>query len=701
MKYKIKNITSISKFNILWYNSCLKGWDNYSFSDYFWRTIFDKDFFENFIYNQYLNSKKVNFNESNIKKIRSDFKFIYNKLEYVNKRVDFVNNDHSPTWEDIFFMYRIFKKIISYYNNFYSDNWVEINLSRWIIFKWKLDNIKDYLDNIDYYFSSEFINDFIVNIIKESLLKRKWRLVYKFSIFWPDELVTVWLISKILKKYNSSSKIIVDFSASNEQFDFSQWVNVINENWKKIFQIIDFFIFYRDYGKSTDSIIKYLNDDESDLDNVMYFNNWSIIFEHRIEKELNSLKIEKFISNTFNKSSINIILLWSHIMWRFLPYKCYWSKCNFCTINSQNTITFDKDFSYEYFIDKWINFIEKYNIKSVTFKDEAVPPNIIISFAKRILEKNLSVIYHFRTRFDLVYNLFNCKILYKSWARFCWMWLESASERINENIWNKWNNWLKLKDKLKIIHCFDSVWISVHNYSIIWFPWETLKESGFTYKFLKVNIDESNFFTCTPNIFWLMKWSKIFKDRKKIWIEIEKNDLNSIFKLDYNFKYNWQYRDIYTLSEIQNKIHFSQFTPWLSGKSREKIDSTDFWNFIDRSFIFYLLKRYNRINPFLKFKSKNSFISTLEYNEILQLSFFISEYLQVICLDNKKYLFNWVTNKSVILKPEYEDMINKYENWISLIDNLNKSSLNLDDDIKNFVYSLLESRILCKLEGNL
>jgi hypothetical protein len=99
---------------------------------------------------------------------------------------------------------------------------------------------------------------------------------------------------------------------------------------------------------------------------------------------------------------------------RFLPYKCYWSNCSFCAINSQNKFSYDTEYSYEYFIDKWIEFIQKFNIKSINFKDEAIPPSVIIRFAKKLVDNNMVVNYQFRTRMEKMYNLENCKILAKS-----------------------------------------------------------------------------------------------------------------------------------------------------------------------------------------------------------------------------------------------------------------------------------------------
>ncbi|MBT3852756.1 hypothetical protein HOF65_01830 [bacterium] len=70
-----------------------------------------------------------------------------------------------------------------------------------------------------------------------------------------------------------------------------------------------------------------------------------------------------------------------------MPYKCYWNNCNFCAINSQNKIVYDKEYSYNFFIDKWIDFIEKNDIKYLHFSDEAMVPSVIISFAQKIIEK--------------------------------------------------------------------------------------------------------------------------------------------------------------------------------------------------------------------------------------------------------------------------------------------------------------------------
>jgi|SaaInlV_120m_DNA_4_1040238.scaffolds.fasta_scaffold00593_10 hypothetical protein len=701
MNYKLIQLKPISKFNILEFNRDKGGteWErkHRSLSGYFWSSIFDEKILNNFIEKKFTKYKNKKIDSISYKSFSKEYKFVLEKLLYLNKKIDFRYSKNVPNWEDIFFSYRIFNKILSYYNEFYFDSYITFDLKKWLLYHKDLNTIEDYFHNLDYFYKTDLIQD----LIKPYVLKfinssSNENIVYKLDIFWPEELITIWLISKILKDNNKNIKIIVDFSMANEQLDFSQWIELIKNSWTQFFDIVDFFTIYRDYWKWNQFIIDYLNWklEMEDMNNVIYYDNW-VKFNYIEEQYLNSQMIDSFIKDTFNKKNISKIMWSRSIYARFLPYKCYWNKCNFCAINSQNKIIYDNKYSYNFFIDKWINFIEENNIWSLNFKDEAMIPTIIIAFAQKIVNKWLKINYQFRTRYDKLYTFENCKILYKSWARFCWMWLESAVERINEEIWNKWNNGIKLNDKVRIIHNFDKAWISVHNYSIIWFPGETDKESASTYQFLKTNIIKSNFFTCTPNTFWLMRWPKIFIDREKLWIEINKEELDIPFRLIYEFKYKWKERNLWLLKKFQSSLHNCQFTPWIAENNQE-INFRDFWDYIDRSYIFYLLKRYHNTNPFYIYKGINNEILTKNISEILNSFFNVSNYYQIFEYKNDSniYIYDWVWSKDTIINNKYKSFIINYNSNFSLLDNIKICDLKIDNSFEKIIYLLLRDKLL-------
>jgi len=77
------------------------------------------------------------------------------------------------------------------------------------------------------------------------------------------------------------------------------------------------------------------------------------------------------------------------------------------------------------------------------------------------------------------------------------------------------------------------------------------------------------------------------------------------------------------------EIHRQQFSPWLEDKS---LNYRDFWDFIDRSFIFYLFKRFYTKSPYKTYQNINRDILKQDYNLILENFFEKSIYFKIIKL---------------------------------------------------------------------
>jgi len=533
MSYNIFSVKWITKFEILDYwidiNEYLKTTRSYlKLGVIFWNTIFDKDYFYNFIINKYI----PYFYDENTsyEDLLSKVDFLCESIVYIKNNLNFVSNKIIPKMEDVYFAYKIFSEMLEFYNKYYSRSWIEISFRFWVSFNKSPTSLEEYIKVIDLDYNEDniFISDILYPIINNYISKLP-KVLYRFEVFWPEELISMWIFSKMMKKMNVFFPIAIDFSWANEQFDFSQWIYFIQDTWKVMFSYFDYFIFNRDFWKSINDLKSYLNWERTldNVSNLMYYESWVKYIDEDNNHEDNIERIEYFIKSTFINNKITKIFWKNAIFWRFLPYKCYWNNCNFCTINTQNKILFEKWYDYEFFLNKWIKYIVDNNINIVTFRDEAIPTFVIVNFAKEIVKKWIKINYQFRTRYDKIFTKEICELLYKSWLRYCWMWLESAVDRVNQEIGNKWNLDIKLLEKSQIIKNFDKFWISIHNYSIIWFPWETKIESIWTYKFLSTHIINSNYFTCTPNIFWLMKWSQIFKNLEDYSIVVEKKDIDN------------------------------------------------------------------------------------------------------------------------------------------------------------------------------
>ena len=150
--------------------------------------------------------------------------------------------------------------------------------------------------------------------------------------------------------------------------------------------------------------------------NIVYFRNSKAFFEKPTENNPETL-FQAFTSYFYDPQSIYRTNDIRSAYTRLFPYKCFWSSCFFCTINSTNPYTYHKE--NRPYIEACVDFIEQNNVGEIAFGDEAIHVNDILSFAQMIIERNITVIFRFRTRFDMGYTEKACKILAQAGARFC------------------------------------------------------------------------------------------------------------------------------------------------------------------------------------------------------------------------------------------------------------------------------------------
>ncbi|MDD5213066.1 MAG: radical SAM protein [Candidatus Gracilibacteria bacterium] len=692
MTYKLKNIKSISKFTVLDFGKNIRGDDYLNLSNLFWKTILDRNNLEKFINEKYKEFKLNKSNDEEFEYFIRESNYVLSKLDYVKDGINFLKNDEISKAGDIFLSFRLFNVILFYYNDYYSKSDISLSLTEGIIFKDKLDNLDDFFSIILDLENNTFIKEIFLAILLNNI-DYSDSFVFKIEIFWPNELIIAGFISKILKKLNPEIKIVIDFSSGNEQFDFTQWLSFL-KNDSRFFDFFDFFIINNDFGKGIKDIINYVNSEKHDLENIVYFKDEEILFTNDNKGHLNEDMLKAFVDYTFQPRKIFTLLGKRTFFARFLPYKCYWNNCSFCAINAGNQFTYTSKFGYDYFIDKWVDFIIENDIESLTFMDEAMPPKVIIAFADKIRTKKQNFRFQFRTRFDKLYTLKNCKILYEGGARFCGIGLESAVDRVNEGIGNKGDIGMTIFDKLKQIHYFDHVGIPFHNYSIMGFPGETDNEAFTTYKFLKGNIEKGKFITCTPNIFSLMRGPEIFRNKEKYGIDIDSYSFNNPFNLSFNFKYNGQNRNLNLLDNFVRDLHRLQFLPWLNIKTY--IDITGFWHYIDRSYIFYLTKKSYIKNPFHSYNNINNDILYKTFDTKLDSYYTFSEYSYFFTYKNNDYIYDWVSCSELFLEKDFRLFLENYNDNISLRENLKIKNIPYVKNLalENFIDNLLRGKIL-------
>lgn len=689
----VQNIKFISKFTFQDFFSEEKSlsWD-------FWNYILDEEILTRFILNKYIPFLKIK--GTYTQEIYDEIHFFLSQLYQVKKRINIIKKNNFKV-SDLYFAYVTFSKIVGYYNDYYISSWVNILLSKWLNF-WKIDDTQNKTRNLELEElkslflndNNEFVSEIIIPLFQKYIHSNT--KMYSLQLFFPNEIVLAMIFSHIIT--NKNTHILLNVSETFEQFDCTEWIYFFDMKGKILSTYFDSFLVYRDFWKSisdlTNAVLKWEN--YQDIPNVWFFINDTVIYNASENQwELDEDLVSKFIEANINEKNIHQLFWENFLRVRFFPYKCYYNKCNFCTINSQNLFGFSPKYWYDFFINVWIDFIKKYDVKHLNFKDEAVPPVQIINFAKRVLENNLDITYQFRTRFDKMYTKDVCELLYKSWARYCGIWLESASERINEDIANKWERHITLQDKFVIIQNFDSSKIRIQNFAIIGFPTETKLETIATYNFIIQTIKNSNFYTSGINLFWLMKGSYIFENREKYWIKIDEKILNNPLNLDFDFNYdNWEKRNLDLYKKVIENVHLEQTCPWL--KWRNWVIATSFWQFIEKTNYFYVLKRLNDKNPFVLFSLINDNLKDTPLEKIISLNFSISRGLYITKTSgNLMNVYDYIQHKDYILPSSYEKFLELYNDDISLLQNLEEYNLEINNEIVSF---LIDNKILIHRE---
>lgn len=280
---------------------------------------------------------------------------------------------------------------------------------------------------------------------------------------------------------------------------------------------------------------------------------------------------------------------------RFFQRACFWNKCAFCTINAQHanvTAVEDPDET----IEKHIQYLkDNRDIKFLFFSDEAIEHSVLVKFCTRILEEKIDVKMSIRARYEKEYKEEDIAIMGKAGVRFLGIGLESASSRLNILI-GKRDFELEPSDINKHIDIFNKYEINLHQYFMIGLPSETKEESMATFNFIKDNLFSRDYFTFSANVFSLNKGSKIFRKPEKYGIEL----LGDSFKAQgVPFKNIKESTYSYVeLKAMSNKLYsYMFFEPdFIDDKLKY---GYDFWDFVDRTHIFYTQKLLYSKNPYL------------------------------------------------------------------------------------------------------
>ncbi len=536
------------------------------------------------------------------------------ELKYISKNSlkvykNLIDIRNKKVWiEKIIFSFVLIHKLINYLSSYFLQ--VKFFDQFWLL---EEEFIKE--EN----FENNIIYNFLSILSKKEIISNYKHIVFRIDTL--DQLYQIKMIDKLFFNWKLQEKKIYYFIWDIIEFESKSFFNTFikkyefTENYEKVFF-------------TKEELFTYFN-----LEN--YFTD---------SKEIKYLKI----------------------MWETRPsfflfsWKCEWWKCVFCNY-WYNEAKRQSYWNKKEIVQKFLDNIEKFNIKNISILDPSITMEEMLILADEVIYRWLQLTFQVKTRFSEEFTLENCKKLKKAWIIFLWVWLESASPRVN-TFMNKYSKPYNKKDFNIMLNNCNKAELKVHHYGILWFPTETRKEANITIKYLLDNIrrKDLDFYSYTIWFFWVSKWTYIYNNPEKYNIEIDKNTLKI---LEYDFKDNnkWGYtkQEYYRLIRKLDKEHFFSFSNF------EEL-SKEFWYFVEKSFIFHFQRIVYNKNPYLEFSRKND---SVILDNIFDNNYKIAENIQIIKKDNKIVARNWLSWYELIIDDNIRMILKNYDNTKNLLEN--------------------------------
>ncbi len=167
-----------------------------------------------------------------------------------------------------------------------------------------------------------------------------------------------------------------------------------------------------------------------------------------------------------------------------------------------------------------------------------------------------------------------------------------------------------------------------------------------TFLFLSKNIRERDNYTCSPNVFGLNRGSVYEKHGERFGIQISRDKPDAA-----SLKLRLEMIRSKVFSQAQqkfaNEIHRLQFLEFVNPNAIPENFPKDFWDFIDRTGIFYHLKSFFRESAFRKTVRDREALLRTPWKESLKRRYRLGKYVNVKGVDS---LINLATGYSLSFK---------------------------------------------------
>ncbi len=331
-----------------------------------------------------------------------------------------------------------------------------------------------------------------LDYLKDIFRKHKYDLVCltAATIFMPDVLK----IAKLCKKLQPGCKIIIGGphpSSDPEDAIGHREIDgiVIGEAEETCVEIVKAFLdngelstargFWFKKGKKI--IRSERREPIKDLDKVP-FPAWHL------------LEMEKYFKYWFQMDCVSLNLRGtSMVASRGCPYKC-----SFCQPTLWNM--FGRKIRYRStgnVVDEIAELKKRYNVSAVWFVDDTftIDKRWVKEFCEKLINRRLNIVWGCTIRANLA-DKDLLRLMKKSGCRLIGIGIESASQRILDEIYNKNIKVAQVKEAVRVTH---SLGIKLRGQFMIGAPTETLEEIKRTIRFAyKLDLDEATFSITSP-----------------------------------------------------------------------------------------------------------------------------------------------------------------------------------------------------------
>lgn len=407
------------------------------------------------------------------------------------------------------------------------------------------------------------------------------------------ELLQAFLLAAIYKRRSPGTVVILDASGANEQYNFGQWVPLLQGAAGEVARYLDYFLPRQDYKATLHALVESLaSGAHPQLDGAANVVRLSDSPPPSPRRRLAVPTTERAFADHIRGLPVFLTAGRRTIVARLSPARCHWAACKFCTINSQHLMPrglAQFDAGYQRDFEALAAKIQRDRIESVILMDEALHPSVLLAFARSLLAAGISIVYRARCRFTNDLTEEACRLLYASGCRYLGLGLEARSPRVNRLVHKHMGAPI---DYDRVLAYLDGAGVRTHIYAILGFPTETREEILQTRDFLIENIRRYRYLTVSANRFYLMRGSGIADDPRAFGIErvIDRGDVALV--LDFEEPQADAHREL--AERAVQQVFQAEFMPDLD----EPAAAEALWSFIDQTGIFYLQKVEHPKNPF-------------------------------------------------------------------------------------------------------